>query len=315
MNSAPANSIAPSRHGYVVISPVRNEAKHFQRTINSMLAQSDPPREWIIVDDGSTDGTREMAEAAALACSWVRVVQRADRGFRKAGAGVVEAFYEGYQQLRCHDWNFVVKLDGDLEFEPHYFGEVTAQFAANPRLGITGGDIFHLENGTRVIESKGDPAFHVRGANKAYRHECWTEIAGLFSVTGWDTLDEVKANMLGWTTRRIPSLGMLHLKPTGAADGTWKDAFKNGRGSYIAGYHPLFLVARSLRKLSSGRSLIPALGLSAGYFTSYISQVSRVPDAQLVRYLRRQQLNRLRGKPSLWSSSTPDTSPVVVRYE
>jgi poly-beta-1,6-N-acetyl-D-glucosamine synthase len=287
---------------YVVVTPVRNEAKHLARTIDSMVIQSAPPEEWLIVDDGSTDGTLELAQAASERVSWIKVIPRADRGFRKAGAGVVEAFYDGFNQVRCADWDLLVKLDGDLEFERRYFEDILRAFADEPKLGIAGGDIYHFEGGLRVIESKTDPAFHVRGANKTYRRECWEQIGGLFSVTGWDTLDEVKANMLGWTTRRIAGLGMLHLKPTGAADGTWKDAFKNGRGSYISGYHPVFLLARAGRRLFKRPYFVTTAGLCAGYFSSYIRRVPRIDDRALIRFLRKQQVNKMLAKNSLWSA-------------
>jgi biofilm PGA synthesis N-glycosyltransferase PgaC len=284
---------------YVLVTPVRNEAKHLGRTIESMLAQTVAPAEWIIVDDGSTDGTTQLIEAAMARASWIRLVKRQDRGFRKAGAGVVEAFYDGFRQLTCQDWEFVVKLDGDLEFEPSYFEDTAKAFAAEPKLGIAGGDIYHFEGEKLVIESQTDPAFHVRGANKAYRRSCWEAINGLFSVTGWDTLDEVKANMLGWITRRIEQLRVLHLKPTGAADGTWKNAFKNGRGSFICGYHPVFLIARSSRRLFTRP--VESIGLLAGYFSSDFAGVERVADNDLVRYIRAQQVLRLLGKKSRWS--------------
>ena len=44
-----------------------------------------------------------------------------DRGFRKAGGGVVESFYEGYRLIEKESWDYVVKLDGDLSFAPDYF--------------------------------------------------------------------------------------------------------------------------------------------------------------------------------------------------
>ncbi|MFG6555023.1 glycosyltransferase family 2 protein, partial [Sulfitobacter sp. 1A16808] len=45
---------------YVLISPCRNEAKFIERTLDSVIAQSERPAQWIIVDDGSTDGTADI---------------------------------------------------------------------------------------------------------------------------------------------------------------------------------------------------------------------------------------------------------------
>src|SRR5262245_19548522 len=102
---------------YVVVTPVRDEEKFLGRTIASMRAQTLPAHAWVIVDDGSKDRTGEIAEAAAREVPWIQVVRRSDRGFRAAGGGVVDAFYAGFERLVGMDWDFVVKLDGDLDFE------------------------------------------------------------------------------------------------------------------------------------------------------------------------------------------------------
>ena len=285
---------------YVVISPVRNEAKHFHRTIDSMIRQSIPPAEWIIVDDGSDDGTPQIAQEAARMHPWIKVVQRMDRGHRKSGAGVVEAFYEGFNQLAHKDWNLLIKLDGDLEFAADFFERLSDAFEADDKLGVAGGEVVHFEDEELVIESKGDPDFHVRGAVKAYSRTCWDGIGGLVSLTGWDTLDEVKAIQLGWKTRRVSGLNLIHLKPTGAADGTWKNAYKNGKGSFISGYHPLFILLRACRSALAARSVVVPMGLIAGYFGSYLSKVRRVDDKELVSFLRAQQLRRMLGMSSMW---------------
>ena len=44
---------------YVVITPVRDEENYIRFTIQSMINQTLRPQEWIIVDDGSTDKTRQ----------------------------------------------------------------------------------------------------------------------------------------------------------------------------------------------------------------------------------------------------------------
>ena len=79
---------------YVVIT-VRNEVHNFPHTIASFVSQTIRPISWIIVDDGSTDGTSALADAAAAEHPWIQVVHRQDRGFRQPGTGVMESFYEG----------------------------------------------------------------------------------------------------------------------------------------------------------------------------------------------------------------------------
>jgi len=292
---------------YAIITPVRNEGPHFHQTIDSVLSQTIRPQAWVIVDDGSTDNTPQLIDAAASQHTWICAVHRTDRGFRKQGGGVIEAFYDGFAKLSTFnsqpstiEWDFLVKLDGDLSFSADYFEQCFMRFATDPKLGIGGGAICCRVNGATVEDSPGDPSFHVRGATKIYRRATWEAIGGLIRAPGWDTLDEVKANMLGWKTYSFPDLRALQLKPTGAADGSWRNWFKNGRANYIAGYHPLFMLAKCLKRTVAAPYGIAPLGLLAGFATGYLKREPRVEDKEVIRYVRRQQLNRLTFRESLW---------------
>src|SRR5262249_4592752 len=152
---------------------------------------------------------------------WLRVVHLSDRGFREPGSGVIRAFNQGYKTLETKDWEFLVKLDGDLTFAPDYFAKCFAEFQKDPKLAVGGGKICH--EGAIEEHAERNPKFHVRGATKIYRRAYWDAAGGLPPVTGWDTIDEVKANMLGWTSRSFPDIEIMHHRFTGAADGTWKN--------------------------------------------------------------------------------------------
>jgi biofilm PGA synthesis N-glycosyltransferase PgaC len=286
---------------YVVVTPVRNEEQYLPLTIKSMVAQTITPRQWIIVNDGSTDQTGRVAEEGVRANAWIRVVNRPDRGFRKAGGGVVDAFYAGYDLLNGETWDYLVKLDGDLSFDPGYFEKCFGHFDENPRLGIAGGTICAHRDGALEAEAKNDPVFHVRGATKIYRRACWQEIGGLIHAPGWDTLDEVKANMLGWRTQTLAGIEVLHHRPTGAAYGTWNDRVKAGVANYIAGYHPLFMLLKSVKRMAEKPYIIGGCALLFGFVKGYVKRIPQVEDKALIKYFREQQIDRLLGRKSLWS--------------
>src|SRR5206468_4881831 len=113
---------------YVIVTPIRDEAPYIGRTIASVLSQTTLPSRWIVVDDGSTDGTSEILDHAALRTEWITVVYRSNRGYRAAGSGVVDAFYAGYAAVDHDDWDFIVKLDGDLSFDADYFEKSFTMF-------------------------------------------------------------------------------------------------------------------------------------------------------------------------------------------
>jgi glycosyltransferase involved in cell wall biosynthesis len=283
---------------YVIISPVRDEEAHLRSTIESMLAQTVRPEQWILVNDGSRDRTGQIIDEYAAAYSWITPLHRSDRGFRKSGGGVVEAFNDGYALLASRDWEFIVKLDGDLSFEPTYFEKCFDIFRREPKLGVGGGVICYTTDGVKRFEPC--PAFHVRGATKIYRRDCWDAIGGFWPAPGWDTIDEVKANMFGWDTHCFPDLHLEHHRHTGAADGLWGGLVKNGRANYICGYHPLFMFAKCIRRLPRKPYIIGATALFYGYVTGYLKGIPQVDDPQTIHFLRQQQLGRLWGRETIW---------------
>lgn len=283
---------------YVVISPVRNEAEYLESTITSVVEQSVSPQRWVIVDDGSSDATGTIADQWAARVPWISAVHRPDRGHRAAGSGVIEAFNEGLHLVEHEPWEYLVKLDGDLRFDPDYFESCLAEFAGDERLGIGGGVVFNATPTGLVREQHQD--FHVRGATKIYRRECWDELGGLVATPGWDTIDEVKANMLGWTTRSFPDIHLTQLRPTGAAVGGWRNWVKNGEASHRAGYDPFYLTARAAALMVRRPYIIAGLGLGWGYVSAAIAGKPRAVDDDLLRYIRDQQRRRLLGQPTIW---------------
>jgi len=283
---------------YVVVTPARNEAEYIDQTIESMLNQSIPPRLWVIVDDGSTDNTAAIVERMTEEVDWVQLVRRADRGRRSAGTGVMAAFSDGLDLMGDIDWDFLVKLDADLRFEPDYFEACLTQFGSDANLGIAGGKIYDVYPDRLVHDAH--PAFHVRGATKIYRRECWKDIGGLIEAPGWDTLDEVKANQEGWSTRTLFDCPIYQLRPTGEAAGSWSNWSKNGAAAYRSGYHPAFVLARAARRLVQPPSVTAPTALVWGYTQAWYSKIDRIDDPELLRYVKQQQWNRLTGRESMW---------------
>jgi len=284
---------------YVIITPVRDEARHIGSTAKSVAQQTILPFQWVIVDDGSTDGTAEIVEQHSKQWSWITLLRRDNRGYRDADIGAIGAFLAGYQSLKSTDWEFLINLDGDLTLEPDYFEKCFEEFNEDPGLGIGGGSLYHL-NGSGAMEIELCPRFHVRGATKIYRRACWEAIGGLAPVPGWDTIDEVKAHMAGWYVRSFPHVRALHQRPTGASSNAWRDSVKNGRCDYFLGYHPVFMLLKCLRRIFHKPFLVGGAGHLYGFIKGYIDRRPQVDDAALIRYVRSQQMRRLLLRDSTW---------------
>lgn len=282
---------------YAIISPVRNEAAFIRRTLESVVAQTEHPVIWVIVDDGSTDGTADIISEFAEKWPFIRVVPLADNNAgspddRLLWAAEAIAFREGLCEVGLDGIDFVVKLDGDLAFGPEYFSALMDEFGRDPSLGMAGGYCYQVRDGRRVLE--GNPASHVRGPTKMYRVACYRDIGGIEPVYGWDALDELKAQMRGWTTRSF-DYPVDHLKPTGTVGGLLHARVRGGRGAYLLGYHPLFLLARCARLACVRPYGIGGVAFLAGFMAEAAAGSPRVADPATVDYLRHQQLGRLHG--------------------
>ncbi|MFZ5917459.1 MAG: glycosyltransferase family 2 protein [Chloroflexota bacterium] len=275
---------------YVIISPVRNEAAFIEKTLRSVTEQTVKPAEWIIVNDGSSDGTESIVAPFAERFDWLRLIHRQDRGFRQRGPGVVEAFYAGFEQITHTDFDIVVKLDGDLSFGPDYFQELLQQFAANPRLGIASGQTYVFDG---QAWTAGTPLHDcTQGPTKLYRRECFEAIGGIPRSYGWDGIDDWKARMLGWHTETFRRLQVLHHRAEGEATGLLKSRIEQGRGAYFMGYHPAYMLARVARRMVTPPYVTGSLAMAWGYVSSWLARKEQI-EPELARYVRRSQLEIL----------------------
>lgn len=277
---------------YVVISPVKDEAAFIERTICSMIGQTVHPAVWVIVNDGSRDGTEAIIQEYSQNYSWIKLVNRVDKGIRQRGKGVVEAFYVGYETV-TEPYDFIVKLDGDVSFEPGYFEALFNKFQDDPQLGITGGGLYEKPDGNNwVLYTTKD---HVRGCTKVYRRECFEAIDGLVASMGWDGIDEWKALAKGWKVRSFLELKIYHYRFTGAATGFLKSFIEQGYGAYRMGYHPLFMIARGIRRMVDRPYVIGGAAMIGSYFMAWLRKQEMLADPSVVRFVRQSQMKKLAG--------------------
>jgi len=282
-----------SQGNYIVITPVRDEEQYLENTINSMINQVVLPKKWVIVNDGSTDNTIEIIQKHSDK-KWIKLINRENRGFRKLGSGVIDAFNEGHDSLTENEREaeYLVKLDADVSFGPEYFSTILIEFEKDSRLGIASGQSY-AQYDTGIIIERTNPD-HARGPSKIYRTQCLKEIGWLVSHLGWDTIDEITAQMNGWKTKCIPAASYIHHRPTASSTGLWIiGKYREGYTSYYLDYHPFYFLLRCVRQLFEKPRIIGSLFLFFGWFLSLIQFKEKYGKKSVRKYLRKKQSKRM----------------------
>ena len=283
----------PQSLKYVVITPARNEAQFIELTLKSMTNQTVLPRKWVIVSDGSTDGTDEIVKKYMARHPWIellRMPERAERHF----AGKVHAFNAGYAKVRDTENDVIVSLDGDISFEDDYFAFLLEKLSADEALGLVGTPFRELSGETydyRFVNIE-----HVSGACQVFRRECFEAVGGYMPVKGGsiDHIAVITARMKGWKTRTFTEKSCLHHRTMGTAGRSLlKSRFKLGMKDYSIGNHPMWELFRAARQMTQPPVLTGGLALAAGYLWGVVGQVPRPVSPDLIAFHRREQMQRL----------------------
>ena len=277
---------------YVLISPCRDEAEYMRRTLDSVMAQSIPPALWVVVDDGSTDDTLAILDSYRARMPYLKVVRRANRGRRSVGPGVIEAFYAGLETVALEQFDYVCKLDLDLDLPPRYFELLMERMDSNPRLGTTSGKPYFIApgNGQLVAEVCGDEMSV--GMTKFYRVQCFREIGGFVRQVMWDGIDCHRCRLLGWVAESVDeeALRFVHLRPMGSSQkGIWTGRVRSGYGQYFMGTAPVYLLASTIFRLQKHPIVVGSLAMLWGYFSSALRGVGRYDDLEFRKFLRSYQ--------------------------
>ena len=285
-------------HGrYVLITPARNEAGFIELTIQSVLKQTARPLRWVIVSDGSTDGTDDIVRKHAARHDWIELLRMPDRKERHFG-GKVLCFNAGYSSLvtrhpsLCFD--IIGNLDADISFEADLFAFLLSKFTEHPKLGVAG---VPFTEGSGTYDFRFSSIEHVSGQCQLFRRECFEAIGGYIPLKlgGIDVVAVLSARMKGWQTRTFTEKFYVHHRLMGTAKhGNTKANFMLGEKDYSIGRHPLWQVCRAFYQTSRPPVILGGALLLTGYFWAMLSRVERPLPEDLVRFQRREQMQRLR---------------------
>lgn len=282
---------------YVLISPCKNEGAYIEKTLISVRDQTVPPTQWIIVDDGSMDNSVEIIGKYLPEMPYIKVVNR-PQGERRVGGGVIDAFNAGLAAVDTPDYEFLCKLDVDLDLPPRYFETLLDRMAGDPRLGTASGKAYYMHPTTNERKSElcGDEASV--GMTKFYRRACFEEIGGFVAEVGWDGYDCHRARWFGWraVSWNDPDLQFTHLRPMGSSQKSiYRGRVRHGKGQFHLGAHPLFFMLSSLYRSVRQRPYVTGTLFSIyGYMKAWLQGEERFGDRDMTAFIRAYQMRALR---------------------
>ncbi|MGJ8684739.1 MAG: glycosyltransferase family 2 protein [Nonlabens sp.] len=277
-----------------VIIPTYNEERFISKTLDSLLAQTFPISNIIIVNDNSTDKTLEIANSYQNQHESITVVSHQSSDQNIPGSKVVNAFNFGLAQIDITDFDIICKYDADLIFPDNYVELMVSRFRLSDTNGMVAGHCSIEKDGEWKLE-KGTNPDHIRGALKAYRTSCFQQIGGLQSSIGWDTIDEMLARYHGWEVVTIPQLHIKHLKPTGASYNA-KAKYLQGEAFYKMryGWWLTFITAAKMAWNKKNFQLIP--DYLKGYKLAQKKNLEPLVTVDQGRFIRSYRWNGIKSK-------------------
>jgi biofilm PGA synthesis N-glycosyltransferase PgaC len=279
---------------YVIVTPARNEARFIELTLRSVVAQTVLPLRWVIVSDGSTDGTDEVVSRYAAEHPWIellRMPERVERNF----AGKVLAFNAGYARVKDLDYKVIASLDADISFDPDYFEFLLRKLGNDQSLGLTGTPFRELSG--RKYDYRFVSVEHVSGACQVFRRECFESIGGYVPVKGGsiDHIAVINARMKGWTTRTWTEKVCIHHREIGTAQrNVLSSKFNYGIKDFRIGNHPIWQLFRAGYQITQPPFCVGGLALCAGYFWAMLRRFDRPVPPEVIAFHRQEQRERLK---------------------
>jgi hypothetical protein len=240
---------------------------------------------------------------------------------------VVDAFYAGLETVEFAKFEYVCKLDLDLELPRQYFQTLIERMEANPRIGTCSGKpYFHGSQGELISEMCGDEMSV--GMIKFYRAQCFQQIGGFVREVMWDGIDCHRCRMLGWIacSWHDPELRFTHLRPMGSSQQSiWTGRKRHGFGQYFMGTGLAYMTASALFRMTRPPLVIGGLAMWWGYVQSMLARKPRYDDRAFGHFLRRYQWScLLRGKAAatsrldaaqeaIWESRRTNVNPATTR--
>jgi glycosyltransferase involved in cell wall biosynthesis len=279
----------------LLVTAARNEAKHLEGTILSMVSQTVLPAKWIIVNDGSTDETPGIIDRYAAMHPWIcrlDMPTHRDRSF----AAKANCFNAACKAGEWTTYDLVGNVDADITFESDFLEFLIARFAEIPQLGV-GGTPFVEDDGYDSTTDSFEGEQHVAGQFQLFRRACLEQVGGYVpnKAGGVDWIAVTTARMKGWQTRSFREKRFQHHRRLGTAErGPLEALYSYGEKDYYLGGSPIWEFFRVAYRLGKRPFVFGGLALGAGFISAAVRRIQRPVSPDLVRFHRREQMRKLK---------------------
>jgi len=275
---------------YAIITPVKNESTHLLRLVENVKKQLLKPKIWVIVDDGSYDGTDERIRYLERNLDYVKGVflKHHDLYDPVNRYGTIVRYGINYIQTAMpslfKELDYIGILDADILLPRNYYKTIIDLMNDVGNLGIASGLFYEIvpSKGSRIKLRR----YHgVIGGAMVIRKRCLVDIGGFPLSPAPDIVAMLKAVKRGWKLGISKSTYAVHLRPR-----SYKTHIVTGKIAYRFGYHPLLILLSAPYDISHRAPIAFIAGKIVGYFTSMIRKEPRIKDREVLQHFSIERL-------------------------
>lgn len=255
-------------------TPAYNELDNLKELSRDVSNQSVKPDLWLIVDDGSDDGTVDFLDNLSREYSWIEWID-SEIGGQGHFNRVWKVIRKGINVLLKKKSDYVGILAADTRISEKYYEKIVREMETDENLGVCAG--LHYE--------KGEPAKreYPREAGILYRRQCLLETGYL----GHEPTI-IKARNRGWKDKTFEKAKIIHKRPTDKN----KSLFEKGHHVYWIGNNIFNTFLTSIYFMVF-RSPFAGVSYLSGFLDSMIKGKERIDDEEIRDYYHRKSPLRL----------------------
>jgi glycosyltransferase involved in cell wall biosynthesis len=270
----------------IIITPLKNEESSLCDVAKSVIRQTIAPKLWVIVDDGSTDGSANISRNLQSRFKWIKGINLPnhprDITFHYAYV-CCKGFDYAIQYCKTNNIyiDYIVLLDADTILEVNYLKKIIIEFNNDPKLGIASGIVHHNINGE--LKESNFNQNRPSGTGRVWRKDCFLDTGGYLVEPCPDSISNVKALSNDWKIKKFRNIVSTETRQTCSAEGIWQGFKINGVNAYYLNKHPI-LILLSFCYYILNKPHYNGLSFLYGYLIAALKRKERILDPEIRDY-------------------------------